>query len=228
MSRRRPGFFRVIRYDKTVRGSHNALTYVAFRSEDVKGKTPDIFDERSDHADVDRFARNLDQRVTRHASSAKAYHCLFSMKRSDFDQAGMTNFREMVREVMHTYELETRRRLEWIASFHNNQEHPHCHVVIRASYTNENGREKKLFLNRSEVQRIKEITGRAIEARLPMPERPPPKRVFGPRAPSLSRAVGGVFQWIEQQIKEDRRRRQREEAERYRWLAQQEREERGR
>lgn len=218
MSRRRAGFFRVIRYDKTLRGSRNALGYVAFRSEDVKGKEPCIFDERHDHADVDRFMRGLEQPVTRHPAAAKAYHCVFSLNRSDFDRAGMTDWRDEVREIMRTYELESGKKLEWIASYHDNEGHPHCHVIIRATYTNQSGQQKKLFLNRQEVQKVKEITSRVMEARLPTPERQPPQREY--RMPNqMAWAVGSVLQWLEQRINEERRRRKREEEERYRrWL----------
>lgn len=223
--RRRPGFFRVIRFDKTLRGSRNAIRYVAFRSEDVKDKTPCIFDERSDTADVNRFMRNLEDRVTRHPTAVKAYHCLFSLPRKDFEQADMEDWRETVREVMRTYELETGRKLEWIASYHDNPTHPHCHVIIKAAYVNENGQHKKLFLNRNEVQRIKEITGRALEARSPVQERMPTVRTPESRGmDGMAWAVGSVLQWLEQRIKEERRRRQREQDERHRkWLEENER-----
>ena len=227
--RRSSGFFRVIRFDKTLKGSRNAIRYVAYRSEDVQGKTPCIFDDRSDTADVKRFMRELEDPVTRHQTAVKAYHTLFSLSRRTFERAGLTDFREEVREVMRTYELETGRKLEWIASFHDNPTHPHCHVIIKAAYVHENGQHKKLFLNRNEVQRIKEITGRVMEARLPTLERPAPVRTGSRGNEGMAWAVGSVFQWLEQRIKEERRRRQREEEDRYRrWLEDQDRDDRGR
>jgi hypothetical protein len=225
----RPGFFRVIRYDKTLRGSQNAVRYVAFRSEDVKGKTPCIFDERSDTADVNRFMRDLEDRVTRHPTAAKAYHAVFSLKRVDFDQAGMTDWRDVVRQVVRTYELERHRKLEWIASYHDNPTHPHCHVIIKATYINENGQHKKLFLNRNEVQRIKEITGRELESRGLTRQRSAPVRAHvGREVSPMVGAVGSMLAWLEQQIKAERRRREREQEEHWRWLAEQEREDHGR
>lgn len=223
--RSRGGFFRVIRFDRTLKGSRNAIRYVAFRSEDVQGRTPCIFNERSDTADVGRFMRDLEDRVTRHPSAAKAYHCVFSLKRPDFEQAGMTDWRDVVRQVMRTYELETHRKLEWIASHHDNPAHPHCHIIIKATYTNENGHHKKLFLNRNEVQRIKEITGRVLESRGLEPRRAPPPRAPDPgrRYSPMAGAIGGVLAWLEQQIQAERRRRQREDEERhFRWLAEEE------
>jgi hypothetical protein len=210
----------VIRFDRTLKGSRNAVRYVAFRSEDVKGKTPCIFDDRSDTADVNRFMRELEDPVTRHPSAAKAYHCLFSLKRSDFEKAGMTDWRDVVRQTMRTYELETGRKLQWIASHHDNPAHPHCHVIVKATYTTENDQHKKLFLNRNEVRRIKEITGRALESRGLVQERQAPVRSpEGRSMGAMTLAVGNVLQWLEQQIREESRRRRREDDERHRrWL----------
>lgn len=229
-NRRGSGFFRVIRFDRTLQGSRNALRYVAWRSEDVKGRTPCIFDDRSDTADVRRFMKELEDPVTRHASSAKAYHCLFSLKRTDFGRAGMTDWRDEVREVMRRYELETGRKLHWIASFHNNPERPHCHVIIKATYTNTDGKEKKLLLNRNEVERIKRITDRALEVRGLTPHRPAPVREMEGKGRSpWAGAVGGALAWLQARIQEERRRREREEEEKYRrWLYEQERDDRDR
>jgi hypothetical protein len=168
--------------------------------------------------------------VTRHHSAAKAYHCLFSLKRSDFDRAGLTDWRDVVRQALRTYELETGRRLEWIASFHDNPKHPHCHVIIKATYTNENGQHKKLFLNRNEVGRIKEITGRALESRGLTQERAVPQRAAEGRSMGgMTFAVGSVLQWLEQQIREEHRRRRREDDERHRrWLEERDHDERER
>lgn len=215
---RRPAFFRVIRFDRTLQGSENAVAYVAFRSEDIRGKTPCVFDAQHDHADVRSFMDRLEDRVTRHPSAAKAYHCLFSLKRADFDVLGVQDWREVVREVLRSYELQTRRRLDWIASHHPNPERPHCHVIIKATYATEDGKQKKLFLNRQEVDRIKETLARSLEARGLTPERPGQTREAAYRAPvnQMTHAVGGVLSWLEAQIQAERRRRAREEEARLR------------
>jgi hypothetical protein len=226
---RGPGFFRVIRFDRTLRGSQNALRYVAWRSEDVKGRTPHIFDDRSDAADVGRFMEDLEDPLTRHQKSAKAYHCLFSLKRPDFDRAGMSDWRDEVREVMRTYELQTRRKLHWIASFHDNPGRPHCHVIIKATYTNIDGHEKKLFLNRNEVERIKEITGKALEVRGLTPHRSAPVRDMARGMSPWVAAAGSTLSWLQERIREEGRRRAREEEEMHRrWLHEEERDGRGR
>lgn len=215
---RRPAFFRVIRFDRTLRGSENAINYVAFRSEDIRGKSPCVFDAEHDHADVRGFMDRLDDRVTRHPSAAKAYHCLFSLKREDFAALGIADWREVVREVLTKYELETHRKLDWIASHHPNPERPHCHVVIKAAYTTEDGQLKKLFLNHREVERIKQVLERSLSARGLSPERYAVNREAsrGDAAYQAGHAVGTVLSWLEGQIQAERRRRMREEDDRMR------------
>lgn len=223
-SARRPAFFRVIRFDRTLRGSENTLAYVAFRSEDLKGKVPCVFDARQDHADVRAFMDRLEDRVTRHSTAAKAYHCLFSLRQEDFAQLGIPDWRDVVREVMRNYELQTHRKLDWIASHHPNPKRPHCHVVIKAAYTTDEGQHRKLFLNGQEVERIKGLLERSLSARGLTPDRYSHNRQAA-HDRTVS-AVGGVLSWLEAQIQAERRRRVREEDERLRRLLKEHEEER--
>jgi hypothetical protein len=218
MAARRPAFFRVIRFDRTLRGSENAISYVAFKSEDLKGKTPCVFDAKSDHADARAFMNRLDDRVSRHPTAAKAYHCLFSLKRQDFNVLEVPDWREIVREVLHKYELETHRKLDWIASHHDNLERPHCHVVIKAVYETECAGRHRLRLNKDEVGRIKEILGKSLADRGLTPDRYWQPDRSRESAYQMAGAVGSALSWLEGQIAAERRRHAREEDERLRRL----------
>lgn len=195
------GFFKVIRFDRSVRGSEQAIRYAAFRSEDVRGKEPCIFDKRTDSADVRGFVQGLEDPTTRHHTAAKAYHCVFSLPRQDFERAGMTDWRDAVREVMQRYEQETGKKLQWIAMNHDNPKRPHCHVIIKATYEDRTGRTRKLYLNRRELDRIKELTGRALEARGLTLERPAPKRQVQRAEPRGPNMAGSILVWLQQQMK---------------------------
>jgi hypothetical protein len=211
------GFFKVIRFSRSVRSAESSLRYVAFGSRDLeKGRS--IFDERSDHADVNRFVKQIPDHVTRHPQAAKSYHCLFSLRREDFDRSGMGDWKGLVRDVMRTYELETKRKLQWIASEHHNEKHPHCHVIIKAVYTDQAGNRRQFRLNRWELQRIKEITGRHLEARGITLERAQHRPPVRDPAARFTDVVGTVLSWLQRQIAQDHQRRRREEEEHMRRL----------
>jgi type IV secretory pathway VirD2 relaxase len=189
---------------------------VAFKSEDLKGKTPCVFDANSDHADARAFMNRLNDRVSRHPTAAKAYHCLFSLKRQDFDVLGVPDWREIVREVLQQYERETKRKLDWIASHHDNPERPHCHVVIKAVCDTGSGAHKRLRLDRPEVDRIKEILRKSLEERGLTPDRHWQPDRSRESAYQMAGAVGSALSWLEGQIAAERRRHTREEDERLR------------
>lgn len=209
----RHSFFRVIGYRTNLASARNALAYAAFRSEAVKDKSALIFDARTDSADVNAFQQRLEDRVTANPKSAKAFHALFSLPREAYEQAGV-NWPEVVREVFRDYELQTRRKLTWIAVQHDDPKHPHVHVVIKATYQDPSGRTRKLFLRQGELQRIKASLGKSLEARGLSPEPQAPVRQIGRQVSSRwDSAVTAGLSMIQEQLKAERRRRQLEQEE---------------
>ncbi len=219
----RPGrsftpFFRVIRNTKTVRGASQMIRYVAFRSKDLEGKEKGAFGPDTDHSDVKSFIRDLPDRLTRHPKSPKAFHCLLSLSREEFDRCGLTDWREVTREVMQTYERETGRKLTWIASQHDNPTHPHCHIIVKAVYEDQSGRRRKLTLTREDLRQFRRVTGRVLA-------------YHRAQARALERAAGipelhrgpelnySLMKHFSRMIEEERRRRWREaERDHQRWL----------
>jgi hypothetical protein len=156
-------FFRVIKNTKTVRGAEQMIRYIAFRSRDLEGQEKGAFGPDTDHAHIKRFVQDLPDRLTRHPQAVKAFHTVFSLSREEWNRLGLTDWRPIVREVMQAYERESGRKLTWIAAqHHNNPTHPHCHVVIKAVYENEDGQRRKLFLRRQDLARFKEIMSRTL------------------------------------------------------------------
>lgn len=219
-------FFRVIGYRTRLDSARNAVRYAAFRSEAVKEKAALIFDARTDSADVRSFLRSLDDPITRHPAAAKAYHSLFSLPRIAYDQAGV-HWPDVVREALRDYELQTHRRLHWIAVVHDDPKHPHAHVIIKATYQDERGRTRRLFVRKPELERIKESVGRALEARgLEQEHLKPSQPLERAAAP---RIVGSALSWIQERVRASRQRQQHEEARSLReWELRQRKDDRGR
>lgn len=219
-------FFRVIGYRTRLDSARNAVRYAAFRSEAVKEKGALIFDARTDSADVRSFLHSLDDPITRNPRAAKAFHSLFSLPRGAYDEVGV-RWPDVVREALRDYELQTRRRLDWIAVVHDDPKHPHAHVIIKATYQDQAGRTRKLSLRKPELERIKASVGRALEARGLEPQRITPARHLS-RANGV-RVAGSVLAWMQDQVRASRQRQQQEEARSLQeWERKQKKDERGR
>ncbi|MFZ5823404.1 MAG: relaxase/mobilization nuclease domain-containing protein [Bacillota bacterium] len=210
-------FFRVIRNTKTVRGAEQMIRYVAFRSKDLEGKQKGAFCPDTDHADVREFVRDLPDRLTRHPKAPKAFHCLLSLSREEYDRCGLTDWREVTREVMRTYEQETGRKLTWIASQHDNPTHPHCHVIVKAVYEDQDGRRRKLRLTREDLRQFRKVTGRVLAYHRAQARAL--ERAGGIRA-QRALAMGDSFmRSLWQMLDQERRRRERESDRAHqRWL----------
>ena len=196
------------------------VRYIAFRSRELEHDTKGAFDRERDHADVARFCKQLEDPKTRHARAAKAYHCLFSLPRDDFERTGTGDWKEVVRDTLSTYERNRNRRLEWIAAEHKDLEHPHCHVVIKAVYETGEGARRQLRLSKEDIKEIRQVLGKELARRREAframhPE--PPRLTF--QRLNMTVAVDRLLQWMSEQIRQERRHRQREMDEAHdRWL----------
>lgn len=217
----RPGFVK-FRFYKTLdgrgagkSGARGAVAYAAFRSQDIR-EAPNklVFDDRSEHADVQRFMRRLDDSLTRHPASAKAFHLILSLREDQFRAAGMADWREVARQVMRSYEVETKRKLEWIAANHPKPGQPHCHMIVKATYRDELGHQRKLRMTRADVAQIKEIQSRVLEERGLTPQRMHQldRMRYTPRTSGLG-AVTNIISWVQAQIARHRHQQEREEEE---------------
>jgi hypothetical protein len=114
-------------------------------------------------------------------------------------------------------------RLEWFASVHDSETHPHCHVVIKAVYMNQDGREMRLRFNKEDLKELRQIAGRRlsyIRYQHRAPERAA-RAMAIQRARDLEQrlfAMQSGLDWIREQIRKHRRERDREDAEHERWL----------
>jgi hypothetical protein len=219
----RQAFFRILRNTKSLTGARRMVHYIAFRSRELPHEQKGGFDRDHDQANVDRFCQSLDHRLTRHPRVPVAFHAVFSLPREEADRAGLTDWREFVRHALGKYEEAHQIRLEWFASVHDSQTHPHCHVVIKAVYTNQDGREMRLRFNRENLKELRQIAGRRLSYmryQHQAPERAARALEIG-RMKDLEQRLWGVqsgLDWIREQIRKHRRERQREEEAHQRWL----------
>lgn len=207
-----------------------SLRYAMFGSKDVehpedKGKA--IFDAHSDQADIKAFERRLTDPLTRHPMAPKVHQVIFSLKRADFDRAGMRDWTVVVREVLAEYELKTGRKLDWIASHHDNRnsphsrDHPHVHIYVKAVYETSGGQRRQLRIYRHDLAQIRESAAGRLEARGLQIDRGRPQRPSQFRSGRSGR-THGTLNAVTTLLDQIRRRMNREHAERE-WLEEQER-----
>lgn len=202
------------------------IRYVAFRSRDLEGKEKGAFDRDHDHADVKQFVQSIPDRLTRHRHAPKAFHSLFSLTRGEFERAGLQDWRQVVRDVMATYERESGRRLEWIAANHDNPAHPHCHVIIKGVYEKAEGERRKLRFDKADLRLLRQITGRELayhRAQVRANERVA-GRLFEPG--QMIRTAGSLLKTLQEMLWDERRRQREAERARQRWLRDEEEHER--
>ncbi|HAJ3957200.1 hypothetical protein WD019_19145 [Fictibacillus sp. Mic-4] len=147
------------RYRKSLDDSREHVKYIAFRSRELATDRGGAFDAQRDNADVKAFLDNLDDKKTRHSSVAVSHSLLFSMSGWEWEKSHFErgDYQEMIRNIMKNYELDTGRKLEWIAAEHWHETHPHVHVVVKAVYQDRDGVQKRLNFSEEDRAKFKEL-----------------------------------------------------------------------
>jgi hypothetical protein len=124
------------------------IRYIAFRSrEHYDDQTKGVFSEREDKADVETFIHSLKQSKSLKAhSAAKIHRILFTMSRDEWERSEFEHgdYQRVVRNVMKNFEIKKGYRLEWVAAEHRKEENPHVHCVIKGTYKDKDGIERRL------------------------------------------------------------------------------------
>lgn len=144
--------FLKINYTTNLEAARRSVRYHAFRSRESEEERKGVFDRRSDHASIDRFLDRLNDPLTRdwttrkgrRITPAKMHRLIFSLRRRDFDAAGLTSWKPIIREALARFETEQGIRLDWVAAEHLSATHPHVHVDIKSVYTASDGTRHRL------------------------------------------------------------------------------------
>lgn len=150
-------------YVHSLRKADRHVRYICFRARELPTDRPGIFSKDRDTADVGKFIRSLDDPVSRGSRRgrpvAKLHKMVFSMRQRDWERAGLTSWRPIIRQAMAEAERHLGRRLEWVAAEHMSRSHPHCHVAIKSVTYDSQGRGYRLYLDRAALQVFKgEVT----------------------------------------------------------------------
>lgn len=139
------------RYMKNLQQAINHVKYVAFREREGD-KGYGLFNERSDHVEVNDFLNSLNDKRTSHSSVAKIHTLIFSMSGQEWERGKYIegDWQTMVRNVMQDWQLKNNFTVNWCASVHLEKGHPHVHIVIKSVQRDANGIERRLNVKMGE------------------------------------------------------------------------------
>lgn len=86
---------------------------------------------------TDFLNRVANHRALKHPLATKSHHVIFSLRKVDYEayKRSGKDYKDIVRKVMDDYEKKHGVKLDWIAHTHDGskaEQHPHCHVIIKA------------------------------------------------------------------------------------------------
>lgn len=100
---------------------------------------PDLFNQDQDKIDRRDFFQKLNEQPKRGVVGHKLVISLSEEERQNYK----TDLKELVRDTMNRFEGKHNIKLDWIASVHDDEGHPHAHVVIRGY--NEEGKQVGMY-----------------------------------------------------------------------------------
>lgn len=208
------------RFTNKIGAAKAHIRYIAFRSREVPGNEKGIFDRDQDHAQVDKFLKRLDDRLTRHPEVPKLHKLVLSFSEEQWKNCGYTSWKPIAREVMDKFEQRTGKRVEWVGAEHMAKGHPHCHIAMKATYTDKDGKEHRLRLTKADVKVFKEEMRRIYERdrHLSRPmQQAVKKEAWQLQAPQIAKATKTILDRIAAAAKQQQRQ---QEMERHRLVEQ--------
>lgn len=143
---------------KDIKTIMSHLKYIGFRSRERDPDDKGFFNDKSDIADWREFYKGIaNHKALKHSSTVKAHKMIFSLRKRDYDlyRESGRNYKDIVREVLKKYEERKGVKLAWIAAAHDKNDHPHCHVVIRAVDDSRGEKAKRIYFSKEDLAQMK-------------------------------------------------------------------------
>lgn len=144
------------------------LGYIGFRSREKDDEKKGFFNREVDNANFKEFVTRIEtNRALKHPKSIKAHKLVFSLKQKDYEaylKSGK-DYKDLIRATLKEYEEKHGIKLDWIASIHDAEGHPHAHVVIKAvsDEKDKEGKYKRIFFKKEDFKEMKDIFNKEFE-----------------------------------------------------------------
>lgn len=88
---------------------------------------PELFNKDQDKVERKDFFKKLGEQPQR---GVVGHKLVISLSADEQQKLG-TDMKQLVRDTMDRFEIKHNVKLDWVGSIHNDEGHPHCHIVIR-------------------------------------------------------------------------------------------------
>lgn len=135
--------------------------YVGFRSAEIKEKGA-FFSRNEERCNYKEFIKRIEaHRALRYSKAIKVQKLVFSLKEIDYNaylRSGKS-YKEIIRRTLEIYEGKHDVKLDWIANIHQKEDHPHCHVIIKAvsDVKDSEGKYKRIKFKKEDYKELREI-----------------------------------------------------------------------
>ncbi|WP_061311258.1 hypothetical protein [Clostridium botulinum] len=143
------------------------LKYIGFRSREHKDDEKGFFGKDDNYYQYNEFIDKIqNDKALKHPKAVKAHKLVFSLKGVDYKAYSNSekDYKDLIRATLKEYEDKKGVKLDWIASIHNAEGHPHVHVVIKAtSQKDKEGKSKRIFFKKEDYREMKNIFNKEFE-----------------------------------------------------------------
>lgn len=128
--------------------------YIGFRAREHSWEEKGFFDEQHDRgADGQRFIDTVTSHpALQHSQTIKMHALIISLKEDQFrtfrENGG--DYKQLVRDYMKDLEERKGMKLTWVAAVHETTKHPHVHVHVMSVGETDEGKNKRLYLNKED------------------------------------------------------------------------------
>jgi hypothetical protein len=137
------------------------LKYIGFRSQELNKEIhKGFFSKDSNNTNMNEFIKRIeDNTALQHPKSIKIRKLVFSLKEWNYDLYKDTgsDYKELIRSTLKTYEDKYNVKLDWIANIHETEDHPHVHVAIKGVSDNKLERGyRRIKFKKDDIQILKD------------------------------------------------------------------------
>jgi type IV secretory pathway VirD2 relaxase len=146
--------YRTVGKSKPMRAINTHLKYIEQQKEKHRNKVQ-LFSQDKDRVERREF---YDRIKDQKPHGVVAHKLVISLSEDERNRTGV-DLKELVRDTMAQYEAKCKQQLDWIAAIHDDEGHPHCHIVIR-------GRDldgKSVFIDTRRMRQMEKIADRVKE-----------------------------------------------------------------
>lgn len=112
---------------------------------------PVLFNDKDDYVNRIQFYQKINAQPNR---GVVGHKLVLTMSEEEWREDRI-DLKELTRETMASYSMQQKKKLDWVASIHQDKGHPHAHIVIRG--VDDRGRQVGMYpKNIKELQKIAE------------------------------------------------------------------------